>query len=388
MKKYVFITNSTKPSEQVADSLTPIKLSNVEKPCIKCAIELGYQVILGVNRTYAEKLECEGYSLNFYNSHTYRNIFAFKDNYKAYKNLCEILKQGDVEVIHCNTPIGGMVGRICGRKYKIPKIIYTAHGFHFYKGAPLFNNTILKWAEQIMAHWTDVIITMNEEDYQAAKKMKLKKDGKVYKINGVGINVEEYQNIKVDKVEKRKTLGLSENDFVCIAMGDLIKRKKFEMAIRGIAMCEDRKIHYIICGEGPELNNLKKIAYEMGVRKQIHFLGFRSDIKELLAISDLFLFTSSQEGLPRSLMEAMAFGLPCIVSDVRGNKDLITNKKCLVKTSMDVKNSIEWIIKNQGINLSLSKENRKKIQSFDITHIEKIIVTIYKENLLDESINI
>lgn len=116
LSKYVFISNSTKPNQDEYESLEDIKLSNVNRPCLKIANEMGYDVILGVNRKYPEKLKCPEMDITFYDSHTFRSIFAFKDNYIAYKNLCEILKKGEVEVIHCNTPIGGFIGRVCGKK--------------------------------------------------------------------------------------------------------------------------------------------------------------------------------------------------------------------------------------------------------------------------------
>lgn len=381
MPKYVFISNSSKPGSEEYESLHDIQLTNFNRPCLSVAKEMGYEIILGVNRKYPEKLKCSEMEISFYNSHTFRNIFAFRDNFYAYKNLCDILKKGDVEVIHCNTPIGGFIGRICGKKYKIPEVIYTAHGFHFYKGAPLFNNTIIKFVEYFLARWTDVIITMNQEDFQNAKKMKLRHNGRVYKINGVGINTNQYQNIKIDKNEKRGELGLNTNDFVCIGVGDLIKRKNYQMAIKGIAKCNNKKIHYLICGVGPELDNLKKLSKKLGVENQIHFLGYREDIQELLAISNCFLFTSLQEGLPRSLMEAMSIGLPCLVSDIRGNRDLIKNVQCLIHNSDDCSKKIQDLIYNAKSQNKLSIENQKIIKKYDIKVVEDQIRHLYYKEL-------
>lgn len=381
MAKYVFISNSTKPNEKEYSSLEPIKLTNVSSSCLKAAKSLGYEIIQGVNRKYPEKLKCEEMDIKFYDSNTYRSLLAIKDNLKAYKNLCKVLKEGDVEVIHCNTPIGGLIGRVCGRKYNVPKIIYTAHGFHFYKGAPLFNNTILKLAEHIMAKWTDIIITMNEEDYQAAKKMKLRNGGHVYKVNGVGVKVEDYQNVKVNKVKKRKELGLSENDYVLIGMGDLIKRKNYKMAIEAISKCNNPRIHYLICGQGPELDNLIKLSKKLNISKQIHFLGFRNDIKELLKISDCFLFTSLQEGLPRSLMEAMASGLPCIVSNIRGNNDLIKDNDLLIESVEECSTQINRLMNSLDYRKKNETENINIIKEYNVSVVNEQIHSIYINNL-------
>lgn len=379
MSKYVFISNSTKPTEEKYNSLEDIKLSNVERPCLEAAKKLGYEIILGVNRKYPEKLKCDEMDIKFYNAHTFRSIVAFKDNYIAYKNLCDILENGDIEVIHCNTPIGGLMGRLCGHKYKVPKIIYTVHGFHFFKDAPLFNNTILKWAEYLMAHWTDVIITINEEDYQAAQKMHLKNGGKVYKVNGVGINLEDYQHVNVDRSEYRKQLGLKEDDFVCIAMGDLVKRKNFSEAIEVIAGLKDSKVHYLICGEGPEKGKLQELSKKLGIEKQIHFLGYRSDIKELLKISDCFLFLSKQEGLPRSTMEAMASGLPCVVSKIRGHVDLLGIADFCQDKGYCF--TLEKLINDKIYLENCSKYCLKKIKKYSQEIVKEQIKNIYNQNV-------
>ncbi|MEH8035161.1 glycosyltransferase [Gallibacterium anatis] len=380
MKGYVFISNSNKPTKEESCSRKPIRLSNVNRPPLSTALKMGYEVWFGVNRSNPESLECE-LPVHLYDSHTYRSLLNLKDNFIAYKNLMNIIQHNDIEVIHCNTPIGGLVGRWGGVRGKVKKVIYTAHGFHFYKGAPLLNRTLFKWAEMIMARWTDAIITMNYEDYESAKKFKLKKGGQVFFVPGVGINTKEYKDTIVDKEQLRFSLGLKQEDFVCISMGDLIARKNYVTAIKAIAQCQDSTIHYLICGKGPELDNLKQLAKELNIEKQIHFLGFRTDIKELLKIANLFLFTTLQEGLPRSMMEAMASGLPCIASEIRGNVDLLENNKggFLVspKNIESISERINYLRAHPDICEEMACNNLQRIKQFDIKEVTKKIEDIY-----------
>lgn len=380
MQGYVFISNGTKPNPESINNVDKVKIDNVRKPCIEAALELGYDVYLGINRLNANKLECD-YPIHLFESHTYRSITALSDNLVAYKNLSKVVKENNVEVIHCNTPVGGMIGRLVGKRHHVKKVIYTAHGFHFYKGAPLFNRTILKWAEQIMAHWTDAIITMNEEDYQAAKKFKLKKGGKVYKVHGVGITLNDFKDIAVDRSEKRKELGLKDTDIVCISAGDLVARKNYSTAIEALAKVENNSLHYLICGVGPEKENLEKLAEEKSVKSRVHFLGFRTDVKELMKISDIFLFTTLQEGMPRSMMEAMACGLPCVASKIRGNVDLIKDGEGgFLKDVDDVQgfsDSIEEIVSNQELRNKMKEHNLREIEKYDVSIIKKEISQIY-----------
>lgn len=384
MAGYVFISNSTKPTPEKAKSRETVKPGNVSAPCIKAAQSHGYEVYLGVNREKPEELECS-MPVHLYDQHTYRSITALGDNMTAYKNLCKVIKEGNIEVIHCNTPVGGMVGRFAGKKHKVRKIIYTAHGFHFYKGAPLFNRTVLKWAEMLMAHWTDAIITMNGEDFEAAKKFRLRKGGKVYFVHGVGITLSDFIGVGECRNDKRAELNLKDDDVALVSAGDLILRKDYATAIRAVALANNENLHYFICGRGPEKENLEALAKELGIENQIHFLGFRSDVKEIMAASDVFLFTTLQEGMPRSMMEAMATGLPCVASAIRGNVDLIENNEngyiCAVKDASAFSKAICTLAGSKELRSEISKKNLEKIKGYDVTVVEKEIKEIYDEVL-------
>lgn len=384
MKKYLFISNGTKPTIEKWKNCDKVELSNVSIPSVEAALNMGYEVYMGINRLYAQELTCD-YDVKFYNASIYRSIFDIKSNWIAFKNLMHLLKEGNFEVIHCNTPIGGVLGRLCGKIAKVPKVIYTAHGFHFYKGAPLINRTIFKWAEKIMARYTDVIITMNQEDYLAAQKFKLRKGGKVYYIPGVGVNTEEYQIVGVDKTALKTSLDLNDNDTVMIAMGDLIPRKNYAASIKAVAKAADDKLHFLICGRGPELDELKSLAKELDVEKQIHFLGFRSDIKELLQVADIFLFTTFQEGLPRSMMEAMSAGLPCIASRIRGNTDLIEDGKGgFLFEPNDINGfaqAMNTLASNKNLRETMGNYNLKMIKKFDVENVKEEMKNVYINSL-------
>ncbi|MCQ2802425.1 MAG: glycosyltransferase [Bacilli bacterium] len=381
---YIFVTNGNKPSLEAYISREDVKLSNFSVPPIEAALDLGFDCYMSLNRQNAEEIKCD-YPIHFYEGCVYRNIFNFKEIRKARKNLDEIVKKTNCKCIHCNTPIGGLIGRQIGKKNHVDKVIYTAHGFHFYKGGSLFKNVVFKFIERRLARSTDAIITMNNEDYEAAKKFKLKSGGKVYKVHGVGITLKDFENISIDRKEKRKELGLKEDDIALISAGDLIKRKNYLTAICAIKACNNLHIHYLICGIGPELESLKALAKKLGIENQIHFLGFRQDIKEIMLSCDIFLFTTLQEGLPRSLMEAMASGLPCIASNIRGNIDLIEDGingiLCNPKDSNSFANSIKFLINNGDLLRKMKLSNLEKIKEYDVSVVKEEMKKIYKEVL-------
>lgn len=302
-------------------------------------------------------------------------------NIESFKKLCRIVKDNNVEYIHCNTPVGGLLGRLAGKKCKVKKIIYQAHGFHFYKGAPKKNWIVFYTIEKLLARYTDAIITMNNEDYETANQFRLKNNGKVYNVHGVGIDLLGYNGIQQFREEKRQELGFCDDDILLISMGDLIVRKNYRVAIEAIAKCKDTKLHYLICGQGEELDNLKLLAKQLNIESQVHFLGFRSDIKELLSATDIFLFTTLQEGMPRSMMEAMAAGLPCIASRIRGNVDLLDdNKGGFLCDPTDV-NQFVSAIKKCDVNTrhKFGEYNLSAIKQYDIHVVEEEIRRIYEE---------
>lgn len=380
---YLFISNSTKPTHGVFESIESYEPSSFSKAAIMTAEEMGWELHMGINRNHPELIKSIGYDIKFYNQHTYRNIFALRDNLVAYKNLCRYLKDNpQIDIIHCNTPIGGVVGRLAGKKFK-KKVIYTAHGFHFFKGAPLFNQTILKWIEMWLAHYTDVLITINQEDYEASQKFRLKKGGKAVYVPGVGIDLTSFCPLSdSEKENKRTELGLSLKDFVLISIGDLNDNKNTATIISALQNTPDN-CHILICGEGPLKQNLISLAKEKGVDTRCHLLGFRKDIKDLLYISDAFVMASQREGLPRSTMEAMAVGLPCIVSDIRGNRDLIEDgKNGFLVSPTDVlgySKAVNRLKDDIELRNSMSRYNHEKIKEFDIDVVQGQLLNIYKE---------
>jgi hypothetical protein len=302
-------------------------------------------------------------------------------NIKAYKQLVDLINKEKIDYIHCNTPVGGVLGRLAGEKCKVKKIVYEAHGFHFYEGAPKKNWMIYYPVEKLLAKKTDAIITINNEDFERAKTFKLKNNGQVYYVPGVGMDLSQYNVPDTVREIKRNELNLKDTDFALISMGDLIDRKNYKIAIEVVAKLNNPHVHYFICGKGPEEVNLKKLAENLGVDKQVHFLGFRNDIKELLKASDTFLFTSKQEGLARSLMEAMASKIPCVVSKIRGNTELIVNNEngFLCSGLDDYVNAIIKIMQSPDLAYKFKEKSSKHLNNFSIEKVIDCLFDVYSK---------
>ena len=307
------------------------------------------------------------YGVHLHHINVCRNPFSVS-NFCAYKELVSLIKKENIDYIHCNTPVGGLLGRLAGKKCRVKKVIYQAHGFHFWKGAPLKNWLFYYPIERWLAHYTDALITINKEDYERAQHFKLRNNGKVYYVPGVGIDLSQYELSENTRELKRKELGLKETDVALISMGDLIDRKNYPVAIEAVAKANNPNLQYFICGKGPEEEKLKRMAVDLGVKDQIHFLGFRTDIKELLKAADIFLFTSKQEGLARSLMEAMASGLPCVASRIRGNTDILSGTEggflCETDNVVAYVEKINLLAKKTNLREKMARNNLITIQNF------------------------
>jgi Glycosyltransferase len=249
-----------------------------------------------------------------------RSVMNLKQDYIAYRQVKKILIENRYAFIHCHSPIGGVVGRLAGHATKT-KVIYTAHGFHFFKGAPLKNWLIFYPIEKFCARYTDVLITINKEDYvRAQEKMRAKK---VCHVPGVGIDLSKIQSIVCDRNEVRKSMGVPEDCILLLSIGELNENKNHQVVLKALAKLNNKNVHYAIAGRGDKKDYLQILAKELGIENQIHLLGFRTDAIQLYKASDLFVFPSFREGLSVSMMEAMASGCPIVCSRIRGNVDLV-----------------------------------------------------------------
>ena len=246
-----------------------------------------------------------------------------KDNIRAVKSLRALMEQNDYDMVHCHTPVAGVCTRLACKKLRKDglRVFYTAHGFHFYKGAPRVNWLVYYPIEKYCARFTDVLITINKEDYAfAQRKMHVKR---IEYVPGVGIDVAKFQNTVVDRREKRKDLGIPEDAILLLSVGELNSNKNQQVIIKALKILNDPRIHYAIVGDGFIRKRLIALSRSLGVDDHVHFLGYRHDVNEIMKCADIFVHPSYREGLSVSVMEAMASGLTITGSDIRGVCDLV-----------------------------------------------------------------
>ena len=294
-----------------------------------------------------------------------RNL-SIKEAVRTTMQLRQIILNGKYDVVHCHSPIASVCTRFAGRciNKRKTKIIYTAYGFHFYKGAPLKNWVLYYPLEKLCSRWTDVLITINTEDYELAKKMWAKE---IAYIPGVGINVNRYKNIDRN-MSIRDELDIPYDAILLLTVGDLNANKNQGLIIDSLAEIGDRNLYYILAGEGSMRKELQWKIEALGLQKQVKILGYRNDIERLYAATDIMIMPSHREGLSVSIMEAMACHIPVICSNIRGNRDLIIDKKggilCDSHDKDDFKRSIQSLAYNKCLRLKMGRFNSHRIDSF------------------------
>lgn len=345
-------------------------------PHIEMLLDQGHQVDIAcsIDRIIDKRLTDRG--CNIFDISFQRSPLKLQ-NYNAYKNLKKLIKRNKYNIVHTHTPVASACVRLACRFLKSVKVIYTAHGFHFFKGAPLKHWITYFPIEYTLSRHTDVLITINKEDYKIAKKFFYAKN--IEYVPGVGVNTQKINRVVTDKIAKRNELGLPEDAVVILSVGELNRNKNHEIIIRALVELGNTDIYYVICGEGSLRKKLEKLSEELGLEKRVKLLGYRSDIPEICKTVDIFAFPSIREGLSVALMEAMASGLPVICSNIRGNNDLINNGTGGFLANPD--NAIEFA---QGINqILLDRENKKakinkcNIELYDINNVLRIMQEIY-----------
>ena len=329
-----------------------------------------------------------------------RKLFNFKELSRGYKLLKTEVESNKYEIVHTQSPIGGVICRLaCRRARKLygTKVIYAAHGFHFFKGASLVNRIVYKNVEKWCSKYTDLLITINKEDYASALKMKAKQ---VAYVPGAGVDTHKFVASEGARQKIRKELGIDDDTIILLSVGELIHRKNHAEVLRALKMMKDNgtllaegsdervqpkyKIKYLIAGRGKIQAELEETIEHLGLSEYVQMLGFRSDVADIFAASDIYVFPSHQEGLPVALMEAMSVGMPVVCSKIRGNTDLIEEGiGGYFFNSHDAKTLVTALNKALSDNLTkreqMGQANIEVMKQFDKETVNKVMRELYSK---------
>jgi glycosyltransferase involved in cell wall biosynthesis len=336
--------------------------------------------------------ECALHFDNCYDINWSRNPFSISNLaafHECIKKVRELANKERYDIIHVHTPVAAFITRYALRNIKTElgtDVIYSAHGFHFYNGANWFKNFVFKMAEKIAARWTDLLIVMNDEDYQSA--ISFLPETRVVKMNGVGLDLEHYSREKIPPEiisELRHSIGLGVSDKLFSYVAEFNPGKRHVDVIKALALtkADNGNFHLVFAGTGNLMNEMKELARNLNISERVHFIGFQKDVRPLIAASVAVLMPSKREGLPRSVMESMAMKTPVIGCDIRGTRDLLKDG-CGILVQADIDRKISGFAeamafcadeKNAHEVNKITESAYNRIRNFDI----KILIKEHEE---------
>ncbi|NLX92391.1 MAG: glycosyltransferase family 4 protein [Clostridiales bacterium] len=305
-------------------------------------------------------------------------------NILAYKQLKEIINSNKFDVIHCNTPMGGVLARLAAKKARKhgTKVIYTAHGFHFYKGAPRSGWLLYYPIELLLSRVTDCLITINDEDYCFAKK-RLKAAEVVY-VHGVGYDNEKFMKPSQEKKhELRRKNGYSDSDILLVYVAELNENKNQKVLIKAFERIteKNKKARLLLIGPDRLSGENQQLARDLGIDDKVDFWGVRTDVHELIPMCDIAVASSIREGLPVNIMESLTCGVPVVAADNRGHRALIKNGEngYLTKLSSaeELAEKVLEVIEDDEGYRRLSENASNGIVIFDKDHVLEEMKAIY-----------
>lgn len=352
-------------------------------PYLKMFKEMGWETAVAARNDYENPTDCViPYCDAYYNIPFERNPLK-PGNLKAYTKLKKVIDAGGYDIIHCHTPVGAMLTRLAAKQARKngTKVFYTAHGFHFYKDAPAINWLLYYPVEKWLSRYTDVLITINKEDYERAKTFKA---GRVCYVPGVGIDLKKFATSDELHKEKRswlcKEFDIPEDAMILLSVGEVNKNKNHRVVIEALGKLKRKDIYYVICGRGPLRDAYVSLAEQLNIGKQVILTGYRTDVADFYKAADVFVFPSFREGLPVSVMEAMASGLPIIATSIRGSSDIVKesiNGKLLKPDDVDGFANVIEAFRNKELLNSIAKTNAQEAGKYDLNAVIKLYQEAY-----------
>ena len=369
----------------------PGTLSGFLLPFVRHFRTLGYRVD-GMAQSISECTKCVPEFDRVWDIEWSRNPLDPKNLLVAAPRIREIVTTESYDLIHVHTPVAAFVTRYAlkdRRKKKQSSLIYTAHGFHFHRGGNPLKNLIFLSLEKLAGQWTDYLITINREDETAAKQHQLVPTERVFYTPGIGVDTNYYSPEKISRADiqkARQELGLTEEDVLFLCIAEFTANKRHRDILQALANLNRENIHIAFAGDGSLRLEMEKLAVDLGLQNQTHFVGFRPDVPVLISAATALLLTSKREGLPRSIMEALCLETPVIGTDIRGIRDLLDEGCGLLIQVGDfhgLASAMAWLLDHPQKAIAMGKQGRKKMANYDVKNIISLYEDIYNQAFLE-----
>ena len=354
-------------------------------PFMKLLQARGYQVHAAASSAEGRREDVEKAGITCWEIPFARSPYS-PANIQAFQQLRALLKEHHFDLIHVHTPVAAFLGRYLAKTTGQGPVLYTAHGFHFYKGASRRNWLLYYNAERLAARWTDGLIVMNGEDYENARRLGFRPGENLFYVHGVGVNLQQYSAPPLDGSSARAALGIGPDDVVVTCVAELNENKNHVFLLDAwrefSKRCDDG--HLLLVGTGEKMGSLQQRVEQEGILR-VHFLGYRRDVPQILKETDIATLVSKREGLPKCVMEAMAAGKPVVASNVRGNRDLVDEGRTGFLVELDdvqgLAAALEKLAVDPDLRHSMGAAAREKVQDYSLEKVAVEMAGIYDRYL-------
>jgi glycosyltransferase involved in cell wall biosynthesis len=317
-----------------------------------------------------------------------RNPLDPRNFLKAPQTIREIVSKENYNIVHVHSPVAAFVTRFALRNMpNKPKVIYTAHGFHFHRGGHPVKNQIFLALEKLAGPWTDYLVVINHEDEKAAITHNIVPEPKLLYMPGIGVDTKKYNPEKVNPTDidlLRQELKLHHEDQFILMIAEFNPGKRHRDALGAFAALKRPNVVLALAGVGPLEDEIKAQAEQLGIVDKVRFLGYRRDIPVLLKASTALLLPSEREGLPRSILESLCLGTPVISTQIRGVEDLLANNSGLMTEVGDVPamtQAMAWMLDNPLDAIAMGQRGQTRMRDYDLINIIAMHEALYEKAL-------
>lgn len=300
----------------------------------------------------------------------------------------------EYDLVHAHTPTAAFIARLVLRySQKMnattskPKVIYTAHGFHFHPEGSAIKNFIFRRLEKMAGRWTDYLVVINRTDEIAAKTHRLMPVERIVYMPGIGVDLQYYnaEGVHAAQIDAFRTeIGVTQTTPLLLMLAEFIARKRHADAIRAFASLPNTSAHLVLAGDGPLMPEIKDLTNDLGIASRVHFLGYRRDVPVLIRASTATILPSEQEGLPRSILESLCMATPVLSTDIRGCRDLLDGGAGIlvpVGNYQKLSQAISWVLDNPQAAVEMGRVGQQLVAAHDLNHILHLHELLYEQAL-------
>jgi glycosyltransferase involved in cell wall biosynthesis len=319
-----------------------------------------------------------------------RSPFNVMGPLRSLREIRRIVRNEKIDLVHVHTPIAAFAARLALRSTKVAsgtKVLYTAHGFHFHSGNSFMRNAPIIALEKVASSWTDHMIVINREDFDAAQRLRLLPPEKISYFPGIGVDTEYYsrESVPAERIASfRRSIGVSENTEYFVMVAEFTKRKRHRDLMDAFAALSRQDTYLILAGVGPLFSSIQEYSKWLNIASRVVFLGSCEDVRPVLASAIAMILPSEREGLPRSIMESLSMEVPVIASNIRGSRDLLSDGGGILTEVGDIKgisNAMRWMLANSEKARLMGKRGRQRMHEFSLEKVERLHAKLYDQLL-------